>query len=130
MKKLAEQFSIKEILKFGVGGGSAVVVDFVLYILLKNFLPVSPSKAISYVSGAAVGFIINKMWTFESKNFRISEIIKYIVLYAFSAFANTAVNKGILFISSSIIFAFLCATATSTIINFLGQKFVVFSGGR
>lgn len=126
MNKLFEKFNVKEILKFCVGGGSAVVVDFVVYLFLKQHISVSVAKAISFVSGAAVGFVINKLWTFESKTFKPSEILKYILLYACSATANTLVNKGVLTLFNITVLAFLCATGVSTIMNFLGQKFFVF----
>ncbi len=125
MKKT--DFNIKEILKFLVGGGSAVLTDFTVYhILLYAGAELSFSKAVSYVAGAAVGFIINKLWTFESKRFSIAEILKFVALYAFSAVVNTLVNYGVLEIIGINLLAFLCATGTSTIINFLGQKFFVF----
>ena len=116
MKKT--DFNIKEILKFLVGGGSAVLTDFTVYhILLYAGAELSFSKAVSYVAGAAVGFVINKLWTFESKRFSIAEILKFVA---------TLVNYGVLKIISINLLAFLCATGTSTIINFLGQKFFVF----
>lgn len=126
MKEIKEKFEIKEILKFLVGGGSAVLVDAVVYAVLKQKIDFSVAKAISYVAGAIVGFVINKLWTFKSKRFHLSEVMKYIVLYAFSAGANALVNRGVLYFIDSIVFAFLCATGTSTVINFLGQKFIVF----
>ena len=117
----------KEILRFLVGGGSAVLTDFITYRLFVYLgLDISISKAISYVLGAAVGFLINKYWTFESKKFRPSEIVKYIVLYACSAFINAASNKLVLQITGITLFAFLVATGISTVINFIGQKFFVF----
>lgn len=125
-QKLLKQFDIKEILKFLVGGGSAVLTDFLVYIFLINWIPVSAAKTISYISGATVGFFINKLWTFESKKFKIAEIIKYVILYCVSAATNTLMNKLVLIAFSSVIFAFLCATGVSTIINYLGQKFIVF----
>ena len=126
IKQIKERFDIKEILKFLVGGGSAVITDALVYALLKQSMDVSAAKAVSYIAGAAVGFVINKFWTFGSSKFKVSEILKYIVLYGVSAIANTLVNKMALNIFGSTVFAFLCATGTSTIINFLGQKFVVF----
>jgi putative flippase GtrA len=127
INKIRDKFEIKEILRFLVGGGSAVMVDAVVYALLKQMMDLSLAKAVSYVTGAAVGFVINKLWTFESKSFKWEEIYKYVILYACSAIVNTIVNKIIFAIFSSVILAFLCATATSTIINFLGQKFMVFN---
>lgn len=127
IKWFKSKFQMKEIWKFLVGGGSAVLTDAVAYALLKQYIDLSVAKAVSYISGATVGFIINKKWTFESKYFKISEVIKYVVLYAFSAFANTVVNRLVLHLIPSVSFAFLCATGVSTVINFLGQKFFVFS---
>lgn len=123
---IKSKFEIKEILKFLVGGGSAVVVDALFYAILKAYIDFSVAKAISYILGAFVGFIINKLWTFESKKFKVAEIYKYIVLYACSALVNTGVNKFVIWIIPSTVFAFLCATGTSTVMNFLGQKFLVF----
>ena len=124
---MKSKFSIKEILKFLVGGGSAVVVDYLSYHLMMYIgIPVNPSKAISYILGATVGFVINKLWTFESKRFSSLEIIKYIILYAVSAYINTLVNHFILSCFDISLLAFLVATGVSTIINFLGQKFFVF----
>lgn len=127
---IKNKFEIKEVLKFLVGGGSAVIVDGLLYMFLKQYMNLSGAKAISYVSGAVVGFIINKLWTFESKKFKIIEVYKYVILYACSAFANTVINRLTLCMFSSTVFAFLCATGSSTIINFLGQKFFVFKKGE
>lgn len=124
---IKNRFKINEILKFLIGGGSAVLVDALAYALLKRFLDISAAKAISYIAGAIIGFIINKLWTFESKQFNISEIFKYITLYAVSAMMNICVNRLVLTILPSTMFAFLCATGISTIINFLGQKFFVFN---
>lgn len=122
-----KQIKIKELLRFLVGGGSAVIVDFTVYsILVYCAVDVSVAKAISYVAGAAIGFIINKFWTFESAKISIYEILRYIILYAFSALANTAVNAAVIWVTSITVFAFLCATGVSTIMNFLGQKFFVF----
>lgn len=126
VEKIKGRFEIREILKFLIGGGSAVLIDAVIYAVLKQKINLSIAKAISYVSGAIVGFTINKLWTFESKRFLLSEVIKYIFLYAFSAGVNTLVNRAGLYLTDNAVFAFLCATGMSTVINFLGQKFIVF----
>ncbi len=122
-----KKFDLKEIAKFLVGGGSAVLTDALVYMLLKPRMNVAAAKTISYISGAALGFLINKYWTFKSRHFRVKEIFVYIVLYAISAFANTSVNSRMLHLIPNTAFAFLCATGMSTVINFLGQKFAVFN---
>jgi putative flippase GtrA len=120
-------FKTKELLRFLVGGGSAVVTDYILYrLLIFAGLNLSVSKAISFICGAAVGFVINKLWTFESKKFSKGEILRYVILYAVTAAINALVNKGVLILFDISILAFLCATGVSTVLNFLGQKFFVF----
>lgn len=125
--KLRERFDLREILRFLVGGGSAVLTDFAVYQLLMSVRAgIDLSKGVSYVLGASVGFVINKFWTFRSKRFHITEIGKYVVLYAFSALVNTGVNRLVLAWWGIKLIAFLLATAASTVINFLGQKYIVF----
>lgn len=117
----------QEILKFLVGGGTAVIVDFFTYkIFMILGLERTIAKTLSFICGSIVGFIINKYWTFKSPKFQIKEILKYTVLYILTAFINSQVNKYILLLFGNEIFAFLCATGVSTILNFLGQKFLIF----
>lgn len=117
----------QEILKFLVGGGTAVVVDFFTYkIFMMLGLERTIAKTLSFICGSIVGFIINKYWTFKSPKFQIKEILKYTVLYILTAFINSQVNKYTLLIFGNEMFAFLCATGVSTILNFLGQKFLIF----
>ena len=118
---------LKELLRFLVGGGSAVIVDYlVLQGLMLLGLSLSPAKAVSFVCGAAVGFVINKLWTFERKKFSRTEILRYVILYTCTALINTGVNAAVFHLLGNVTFAFLCATGTSTVLNFLGQKFFVF----
>lgn len=122
---------IKELLKFLVGGGSAVVVDYLVYQLLLHLsMDISIAKITSFICGSIVGFVINKLWTFESKEFSKSEIARYIILYTITAIINSYINKIILMIFNIEMIAFLCATGVSTILNFIGQKFFVFSKER
>lgn len=122
------KFDKKEILKFLVGGGTAVIIDFLVYkILMIIGIERTIAKTISFICGSIVGFIINKYWTFKSPKFQIKEILKYTILYIITAFINSQVNKYTLLLFGSEFFAFLCATGVSTILNFLGQKFLIFT---
>lgn len=121
------RIKIKEVLRFLVGGGTAVVVDFCIYRLLLLFLwNMDIAKMISFICGAGVGFIINKFWTFERKQFVIKEVLKYVALYTCTGVINAIVNRCTLSIINIQIIGFLVATGVSTVLNFLGQKYVVF----
>lgn len=117
----------REILWFLVAGFSAVGTDMSTYYALKLLLPVSISKAISFILGSIIAFIINKYKTFQKEEFVSSEIIKFAILYISTLGANVFVNKiTLLLLPEWYFFAFLCATGTSTVLNYLGQKFWVF----
>jgi gtrA family protein len=121
------RIKIKEVLRFLVGGGTAVVVDFCIYRLLLLFSwNMDIAKMISFICGAGVGFIINKFWTFERKQFMIKEVLKYVALYTCTGVINAIVNRCTLSIINIQIMGFLVATGVSTVLNFLGQKYVVF----
>ena len=121
------RIKIKEVLRFLVGGGTAVVVDFCIYRLLLLFSwNMDIAKMISFICGAGVGFIINKFWTFERKQFVIKEVLKYVALYTCTGVINAIVNRCTLSIINIQIIGLLVATGVSTVLNFLGQKYVVF----
>lgn len=116
-----------EIGRFFIGGSSAVATDSSSYWLLLHWgVPISEAKLSSFVLGSIVGFLINKRWTFRSSRFSWGEIVRYCVLYAITAFANVTVNAWTMKLTQVGWSAFFFATAISTVINFLGQKFFVF----
>lgn len=130
MKNIVKEFNITEVLKFLVGGFSAVIIDCLFYYILKKYIDYNVAKIISFAFGAFIGFTINKNWTFKSTNKLNYEISTYILLYVFSLFINTIVNNFV-FATTNISFAaFIIATGFSTIINFFGQKFFVFRKER
>ena len=117
----------KQISRFSVAGLSAVAVDFLSYYLLINYLSYDLSKTLSFIIGAIVAYVINKFWTFEKNNLSFKELAKFALLYTFSLIINVYMNKLFLDITNNIIIiAFLLATGSSALINFIGQKWWVF----
>lgn len=116
----------KELKRFLVAGFSAVGTDLITYYLLLNILDHDIAKAISFLLGTIVAFIINKYWTFEKHEKSYKEIFQFGLLYTATLGANVFTNKIVLEYTSIILLAFLIATAVSTVLNFLGQKFWVF----
>ena len=116
----------KELKRFIVAGFSAVGTDLGTYYLLLTFLPHNIAKAISFLLGTIVAYVINKYWTFEKKEKSYSEIIRFAILYSVTLGTNVLVNKLVLDKTSILMLAFLVATSISTVLNFIGQKFWVF----
>ncbi|HIT56029.1 TPA: GtrA family protein [Candidatus Galligastranaerophilus intestinigallinarum] len=132
----------KEISRFILSGILAVLTDTFVYYILSHFIDLSLAKGISFLTGTITAYLMNKYYTFEQKRKSIKEVVKFLLLYLVSLTANVGVNKTCLLILPSAfsyisflnnfqavkLFSFLCATGTSTIINFSGQKFWVFKG--
>ena len=116
----------KELKRFLIAGFSAVGTDLVTYYILLNFLSHDVAKAISFLLGTIVAFVINKYWTFEKHDKSYKEIVQFTILYGLTLGANVITNKFNLVQMDSVLFAFLVATGVSTVLNFLGQKFWVF----
>ena len=116
----------KELKRFLVAGISAVGTDLVTYYILLNFLPHDIAKAISFLLGTVVAFIINKYWTFEKHEKSYKEMFQFVILYSATLVANVITNKIVLDLFSITILAFLIATGVSTVLNFIGQKWWVF----
>ena len=116
----------KELKRFLVAGLSAVGTDLVMYYILLNFMPHDISKAVSFLLGTVVAFVINKYWTFEKHEKSYKEMLKFGMLYSVTLGANVLTNKIVIDITQIVFLAFLVATGVSTVLNFLGQKFWVF----
>ncbi len=117
----------REMTMFILAGFSAVATDMSAYYLLFNFLGHSSAKAISFISGSVVAYVLNKYLTFEQKRKSYSEVLKFGMLYTTTLGVNVAVNKlSLTFLPGWVFNAFLLATSASTVLNFLGQKFWVF----
>jgi len=121
----------KQIVRFLFAGCGAVGTDTVVYFLLVHkfldYFGHDQAKFISFLSGSCVAFVINKFWTFESKEKSIFEVVAFLVLYVTTLGLNVSVNHVVLQVSNHMaILAFLIATGCSTVANFLGQKYWVF----
>lgn len=118
-----------ELVRFGLVGGSAVATDFTVYFLLVYLAPdVPPSvaKAVSFVVGALVSFVFNRGFVFRSDGAAHKQAPLFALLYLATLGLNTWVNSALLARGALKIVAWFLATASSTIANFLGMKFVVF----
>ena len=127
----------KQIRRFLVIGVLSVLTDLAVYVLLTGLgLHTHASKGISYVSGMVVGFLGNKFWTFESGRRSAAEPITYLMLYATTLAVNVAVNALVLGLLAGVAtprwnkgLAFLVATGVTTVLNFLGMRFITFFKG-
>ena len=117
----------RELNKFLFAGFAAVGTDLLVYYLLLNLLSTEVSKGISFIIGSVVAFIINKYWTFRKPEKSYVEMIRFGILYSTTLGLNILTNKIVLDNTNIVLVSFLVATAVSTILNFVGQKWWVFN---
>jgi putative flippase GtrA len=117
----------KQISRFLVTGSLAVLTDTIVYYLLIFIVSTIVAKGISFVSGTILAYVLNKRWTFNHNQRGVGSAIKFSVLYLSTLGANICVNELVLSqLNETYILAFLAATGTSTVLNFIGQKWWVF----
>ena len=117
-----------EIIKFIVVGVLAVLIDGTTYALMVRAIGFEHglSKRFSFILGSIWAFFANKHYTFNSLAPARKEIILFSILYITTYFVNGWIHDIPWEISELDWLSFLTATATSTVINYFGQKFVVF----
>ena len=120
-------FLKKEVRNYLYVGVICVIIDFVLYEFLIDYtnLGLSNSKRLSYIIGASFSFILNKTITFKSGEKNITEPVLFILVYAFSFMLNSIAHDFFINIFDGYL-PFLIATFLSIVVNYLGQKFLVF----
>jgi putative flippase GtrA len=123
----------KQIRRFLVVGSLCVLTDLAVYyaMLAGVTLSISSAKAISYLAGVAVGFVLNKLWTFESKRKTWSEPASYLSLYLATLAVNVFSNQLMLALvgSDHRLLSFFVATGVTTVLNFLGMRLLTFRHG-
>jgi putative flippase GtrA len=117
----------KEMGKYLVAGMLALLTDSVVYFVAFHFVSYSIAKSISFICGTCTAYFVNKYWTFEKKEKSVREAVRFATLYGTSFFVNVGINKlSLTLFPGFVLFAFLAATGSSTVLNFIGQKWWVF----
>jgi len=116
---------MRQINCFIVSGCTAVTTDLASYQLLLTICPVGVAKGISFLCGTLIAYLLNKYWTFQRDTRSWPELVCFLMLYTGTLCLNVTIHHLSLQYLPGLI-AFLAATATSTVVNFLGQKFWVF----
>jgi putative flippase GtrA len=126
----------RQLLRFIIVGMVCTGIDAtVMWMLVHGGSPPSIAKACSFVVGMSVGYFANKIWTFGSMRRGWREPMLFIALYAVALIANVAMYAAVLSLSMRLTpdapkrafcLAFVLATATSTLLNFLGSRTLVF----
>lgn len=120
----------KEI-KFIIIGGCSTLIDYIIYMLLSIKLDVSISKLISMLCASIFSYINNKNWTFSNKEkTNTIMVVKYIGSQIVNISVNILVNAIMYKLLGIKTIAFIFATGTAMVVNYLLQNYIVFKGGK
>ncbi len=127
------------LVRFGIIGVISVGIDYTIYSgLVLLGLNMLVAKGFSYCVGLVFGFSGNKYWTFKSTRTIGSEWKSYLFIYSLTLFLNVFSNGMVYDLVSearseinarAFILAFISATSLTTIINYLGIRFITFKKG-
>ena len=124
--------TIGQLIRFLVIGGSNLVLSYVIYLILLNYIHYILASFISAVIGIANNYLPNKIWTFkDQENNSPLNIVKFFTLYAIAYFANLV--SLIFFVEIILIkpaISALLVIPISTTITFFGQKYFVFNASK
>ena len=115
------------IYKFVVSGGIATGIDFVCYMLLRQFTWPSVAKTISMLIANVWSYLVNKRWVFVSERQTDARMVGlYVIVQALNLGTNVSVNSLMLYFTGYVILSFVIATLCATIVNYSLQKLIVF----
>lgn len=123
--------SILQIVRFLLVGSFVTLIDAVIYAicLFLNF-PIPVAKALGFIGAVSVAFVLHSRWTFAVKKTSAYQLFLFFCLYLINLVLNVASNSLFLqlvgFSIWGLIFSFLSATTLCAVVNFTGQKYLVF----
>lgn len=117
----------KNIIRFLLVGGISTALDYIVYLILLNFVHIVIAKFISMFCAITISYFLNKIWTFEyNNNTNTVLLLKFIFTQAINISINVLCNYLIFISCHNKHVAFIIATIVATIFNFLLQKYFVF----
>lgn len=123
MKKL-----INQILKFGVVGGIAFVIDYGILFLLAKVIGLNEliSAAISFIISLTFNYFLSTKWVFEAKKQTPKEVIIFVLL----SVVGLGINEVLIYLGTKklgidVMIVKLFATAIVMVYNFITRKLII-----
>ena len=123
MKKL-----INQILKFGVVGGIAFVIDYGILFLLAKVIGLNEliSAAISFIVSLTFNYFLSTKWVFDAKKQTPKEVIIFVLL----SVVGLGINEILIYLGTKklgidVMSVKLFATAIVMVYNFITRKLII-----
>ena len=126
---------ITKFIKFGIVGASGMVVHFGVLYLFRDVIHINQfvANTIGFVTAATTNYILNRIWTFRSKEKQVGvEYLKFILV----SVIGLGVNNGVLWLGGRLLPAWnddwrfyilwIVAVGVTTLWNFFGNMIFTF----
>ncbi|MBT5953774.1 hypothetical protein HOG98_03540 [bacterium] len=120
----------KSFLRFLIIGGVSTAINYsVFHVFLAVFgMHYAMSSGVGYCTGLVVGYFFNKSWTFQAARHSVAAITQYICVYLGSLTLSLVLLSFLIEgLSFPAWFANIIAIGLTTITNFVGLRFWVFT---
>ncbi len=129
IKKLLENKLIRQILRFGVVGGLAFLIDYGIFTILSQFLHVHylVASIISFSISVIFNYILSIKWVFDVTK---KQDAKDFALFIILSVIGLGINSLIMYISVDLmhiheLIAKIIATAIVMVYNFISRKIFI-----
>ena len=119
---------INQILKFGVVGGIAFVIDYGILFLLAKVIGLNEliSAAISFIISLTFNYFLSTKWVFEAKKQTPKEVIIFVLL----SVVGLGINEVLIYLGTKklgidVMIVKLFATAIVMVYNFITRKLIL-----
>ena len=131
MKNLIRKLINRETIVYLIFGVLTTVVNYIIFWLCRRiFIPVLIANIISWVGAVIFAFITNKLFVFESKNFRLQQLIPEIIGFVGARVLSFLFEEGFLavtyYLGMNEYVAKLIASVVVIIVNYFASKFLIF----
>jgi putative flippase GtrA len=131
MSEFLSQAFLWKFIKFGIVGFSGLFVDFGVTYVCKEWLRIQKyiSNSIGFTTAASTNYILNRVWTFQSKDPNIAvEYTEFLVI----SLIGLGINNFILWLiitrfKLNFYLSKLFAIGVVTIWNFLANYYITFA---
>lgn len=120
---------IKQILKFGVVGGIAFLIDSSLLYILTEYakIPVLYSSVISFSVSVIFNYILSTKWVFTTKE---KQTLKDFIIFVLLSVIGLGINQLIMYLGVDKLNIYymivkLFATAVVMVYNFISRKLII-----
>ncbi len=133
MKNLLKREVSKQFFRFALIGLESTVLNYLVFLVLFHYVGVFYvlASALGFISGTLLGFIFNKLYTFESRANSLVKLPFYFMVYTFSLiFTIVFISFLVEILRINPLVSNLIVMFITTLINFFGTKILVFKNKK